>query len=58
MAIFALLGVGTAVVAPNFGGGSTTKRPNLGNRSGRYVLNGYTLELHYDNGVVSSRIPN
>jgi hypothetical protein len=50
-------GAVSAVVGPNVGGGSTSKSGRTkADRSGTYSLNGYTLELRYDNGAVS-RLP-
>lgn len=47
----------STVGGPNFGGGSSRQRPStLPDRSGRYRLDGYTLELRYDSGRVE-RLP-
>jgi hypothetical protein len=34
------------------GGGSSSQRPDTGDRTGTYRLNGYTIELRYDSGRV------
>ena len=41
--------VGSAVFG---GGGSSSNGKTLANRSGSYRLDGYTMELHYDDGRV------
>ena len=41
---------------PGFAVATSTKRPNTGDASGAYRLDGYTLELRYDNGTVL-RVP-
>lgn len=52
-AVFDDEGASSVVVGPNFGGGSQAKSEKTkADRSGTYVLNGYTLELRYDNGAV------
>jgi hypothetical protein len=49
-------GSATSVGGPNFGGGSVSKREDKGDRAGTYSINGYTLELRYENGTVR-RLP-
>jgi hypothetical protein len=46
-------GSSSTVGGANFGGGSSRRGPNtMADRSGSYRLDGYTLELRYDNGRV------
>jgi hypothetical protein len=46
-------GSASAVGSRNFGGGGSSKNgQTIANRSGTYKLNGYTMELHYDDGRI------
>jgi hypothetical protein len=46
-------GAASAVGSSNFGGGGSSKNGStIANRSGTYKLNGYTMELHYNDGRI------
>jgi hypothetical protein len=46
-------GSASAIGSGNFGGGGSTRNGStIANRSGSYRLDGYTMELHYDDGRV------
>ncbi len=52
-AVFDDEGSVSVVSGPNIGGGSQSKSEKTkADRSGTYALNGYTLELRYDNGAI------
>lgn len=49
-------GSSTSIVGPNVGGGGTRRSGSTAaDREGSYRIDGYTLELHYDNGRVERR---
>jgi hypothetical protein len=44
-------GVVTSSTAPNVAIGSQSKKADRGDRTGTYRVEGYALELHYDDGT-------
>jgi hypothetical protein len=49
-------GSSTSIVGPQVGGGTTRRSGSTAaDRQGSYRIDGYTLELHYDNGRVERR---
>jgi hypothetical protein len=49
-------GSSVSIVGPNTGGGTTRRSGSTAaDREGSYRIDGYTLELHYDNGRVERR---